>query len=389
MVAPFSTIPRRQRLLWVFGSYLGLTVVLTYPLITQMGSALPSDPGDPLLNTWLLWWNTEAMPLSERWWNPPFFYPFPDVLTFSENLLGLLPLSGPVQLVSGNPILAYNVAFLLSFPLSGTAAYFLARELTKREDISWVAGLMYGFSPHRVDQLAHLQVLSSYWLPIILLALHVYLRDGRMRWLVLFGAAYLAQGLSNGYMFLFVPVLVGLWILWFVPVRRLWRVAGPIVAAGSIAATVALPVLLRYKAVHDRLGFARSLGEMSFFSGDLTAVLSASSQLGVWGWLSWFHGPERQLFPGLTVAVVVLLSVVRLRWPHASNPPVWMRALRATLATASTAFLAIIVARLVWGPLALSLFGLDISVNQLDKPFSFAALFATMLALVSPVVVGA
>ena len=71
------------------------------------------------------------------------------------------------------------------------AAYLLSFELTGRRDEAWVGGLVYGFAPYRADQLAHLQVLSSYWLPIILLALHVYLRDRRTRWLILFGAAYL------------------------------------------------------------------------------------------------------------------------------------------------------------------------------------------------------
>ena len=36
-----------------FVSYSVLAVVLTYPLIRQMGSVV-SDLGDPLLNTWIL-----------------------------------------------------------------------------------------------------------------------------------------------------------------------------------------------------------------------------------------------------------------------------------------------------------------------------------------------
>ena len=135
VVNPRSTpILQRLPVLWAFLSYLGLTLILTDPLIRQIGSALPSDPGDPILNTWILWWNTKAMPLSDRWWSPPAFFPIVDTLTFSEHLLGLLPISGLVQWLSSNPILAYNVAFLLSFPLSGLSAYLLSRELTGRDD---------------------------------------------------------------------------------------------------------------------------------------------------------------------------------------------------------------------------------------------------------------
>ena len=52
--------------------------------------------GDPVLNTWILWWNTQAFPLSEQWWSAPAFFPVADTLAFSENLLGLFPISGPM-----------------------------------------------------------------------------------------------------------------------------------------------------------------------------------------------------------------------------------------------------------------------------------------------------
>ena len=120
-------------------------------------------------------------------------------------LLGVL--AAPVAWLSANPVLAYNVTFLLSFPLSGLAAYLLGRELTGRHDAAWVAGLIYGFAPYRIDHLPQVQVLSWYWVPVILLALHRFVRDGRTRWLVLLGVAYLFQGLSNGYLFLFVCLL--------------------------------------------------------------------------------------------------------------------------------------------------------------------------------------
>ena len=124
-----------------------------------------------------------------------------NVLAFSETLLGLVPLSIPVQWATGNPILAYNVVFLLSFSLSALAAYLLVHDLTGRPDAAWVAGLAYGFCPYRIDQLAHLQVLASFWLPLSLLALHRYWQERRPRWLVLFAGAYLLQGLANGYFF--------------------------------------------------------------------------------------------------------------------------------------------------------------------------------------------
>ena len=87
-----------------------------------------------------------------------------------------------------------------------------------------------------MDQLAHIQVLAAFWMPLGLVALHRYNGDPRLRWLGLFALATLMQGLSNGYYLLFYPVLVGLWTLWFTPAERWWRQVAAVSAAVSHAA---------------------------------------------------------------------------------------------------------------------------------------------------------
>ena len=39
----------------------GLALAWTWPLVTRLSWRLPHDPGDPLLNAWILWWNTLAV----------------------------------------------------------------------------------------------------------------------------------------------------------------------------------------------------------------------------------------------------------------------------------------------------------------------------------------
>ena len=97
--------------------------------------------------------------------------------------------------------------------------------LTGRPDAAWVAGLAYGFCPYRIDQLAHLQVLASFWLPLSLLALHRYWQERRPRWLVLFAGAYLLQGLANGYFLLFIPVLLVIQLMFTTAIALLLSMA--------------------------------------------------------------------------------------------------------------------------------------------------------------------
>src|SRR5229473_2101746 len=207
---------------WIIAAslYAIVTVAMLYPLIVLAGTVVSFPSDDPLLNTWILWWNVHRFPLTTAWWNAAIFYPTAGVMAFSELLLGLLPITAPVQWLSHDPLLAYNVAVILSFPLCALAAYSLAFELTGRHDAAWLAGLAFGFSPYRANEFGHVQMLSYYWAPVALLALHRY-RQGR-RWtsLAMFSIAWLLQVLCNGYALFQFAVLVLLWVIWF---SETWR----------------------------------------------------------------------------------------------------------------------------------------------------------------------
>ena len=337
-------------------SYGLVTALMALPLLRDFASAIPGDRADPVLNAWILWWGTHGSPLTERWWNAPAFYPYPGTLSYSEHLLGLLPIAAPLHWLTGSPIVAYNVTFLLTFVLSGAAAYVLALELTGRRDAAWIAGLAYAFAPYRFSQIAHLQVLASFWMPLALAALHRYARDRRPRWLAAFAGATLMQGLANGYYLAYFPVLVGLWVLWFGRRTEWWRQVACIGGAGLAATLPLAPLLVTYERLHDEQGLARPLAEIVSLGADLTALLGVTPHLALWGKLDWSPGPEQQLFPGAAIVVLVAAALWRARGrrPRLAEPR-YARGLR------------LLAVRLAVGPWAVELPGLRISVGSIDK----------------------
>lgn len=290
-----------------------ITVALTYPLVLQLGSAFPHDPGDPALNTWILWWNARTIPLTSAWWNAPAFYPLPGAMSFSENLLGLSLIATPIQWLGGSPLLAYNVVFLLTFPLCALGAYLLVLDSTKRHDAAFIAGLLFGFAPYRMSHLPHIQVLAAFGMPFALLGLHRYVRDPRPRWLVLFGAAWLLQAICNGYYLLFFSVLLGIWILWFAPPTSKPAAFRAIVVTLIVAALPLVPLLWQYKTFHQQFGFVRDFGTTREYGADVLALLSTEPALMIWGPMQLYWRPEGQLFPGLTVTLLVIASAWVLR----------------------------------------------------------------------------
>jgi hypothetical protein len=291
-----------------------LALAWTWPLGSHVLSRIPHDPGDPILNTYLIWWNAQTLPFTEAWWNPPFFYPMDGALALSEHLAGLAIIGTPIQLLGGSPILAYNICLLASYALSAWFAYLLVHRLTGSVIAAACAGLAFGFAPVRAGQIAHLQVLTSQWLPLQLLAMHAYLENAHRRWLVTAGAAWLLQGLSNGYYLLFAPVLITLWLVWF-PCWRLHPRRGLSVAGTLLAASLPfLSILLKYRDIQGALGLSRGREEIAALGADVSSFLSPPALLAFWpsraGWTT-----EHDLFPGATVlavmAVVVIAAVLR------------------------------------------------------------------------------
>lgn len=356
--------------------YTALTAILTLPLLRSFASVFPHDAGDPVLNTWILWWSTRRVPLTHAWWNAPMFFPTANAMAFSEVLVGLLPISAPVQLATQSPLVSYNAAFLLSFPLCGFAAYALALEITGRRDAALGAGLAFAFAPYRITQLGHLQMLSYYWAPLSLVGLHRYLRTRTLGSLALFGSAWLMQSLSNGYAMFHVAVLLALWIVWFL---RSPRAILPVAIAWLVFALPLVPILLTYERVHTALHLVRDINEIKRSGADLVGFFSAPPDSLMWGGRLPTASNETAVFPGLTViglAVVAwALRARRARW----DLWVWSP---GTIAAAAVAAIAGAVAASVFvvGPWAV---GSVLTVSQVHKPFSIAVLALVALAVQS------
>lgn len=310
---PASTSPsHRFGGLVALGGFLALAVAWTWPLASHLTSRVPVDPGDPILNTWILWWNAHAVPFTDRWWNPPIFFPMRGALALSEHLAGIGLVTTPLQLAGASALTAYNVALILSFALSGFFAYVLGRRLTGSALAGCCAGIAFGFAPYRAGQLSHLQVLTSQWMPLALVAMHAYVDTARRRWLAVFSAAWLVQALSNGYYLLFFPVLVALWLAWFVDWRRAPQRGLALVAAWGLSSMLLVPVLLQYASVQHRLGLSRTPGDVLRFSGTLQAFARPGGMLAFWPSFP-AETEEQYLFPGVTAIVLVVAGLAMRR----------------------------------------------------------------------------
>ena len=375
---------------WVIAgsAYTVLAVLLTWPVATHLSSAFPHDAFDPALNAWILWWNAHAVPLTAHWWNAPSFWPVAGALAFSEHLLGMTVVSTPLFWLGADPVTTYNLVLLLSYPLTALATHGLVYAIVRRHGPAVLAGLIMGFSPYRVAQLPHVQMLWAFGMPLALLAAHRYMDTGSWRWLIALGASWLILALSNSYFLLFFPVLFAAWILWFAA-GSLRRTAS-IVAVWVGASLPLIPILWTYAVIHQAQRLTRRFDEIESFGADLTAIFTTAPEMILWRRLSAPGRGEGQLFPGMIALALaggaVALALVEWRGRRRSltrdatgahaRPSIDVA--RKVLGGVASLATVVALSPLVFGPWQITLAGRTIaSVSSAEKPMAVALALVT------------
>lgn len=310
-----------------------LSLVLTYPLGLHMADAV-EDRQDALLNVWITAWDGHQL-LSDplHLFDANIFYPYPRTLAYSELLLGNGLLALPITAATGNPVLGYNVALLLSFVLSGLGPYLLVLRLTRSPGAGLVAGTILSFSAYRMTNLAQAQLLTTQWMPFALLALLLLMRRPTVRHVAIFVLFFCLQALSSFYYAILLAMAAAGLVAWELAVwlwvrarkggrdgARVRRVGLHLLVAVVLCGLIILPFALPYFQVQGELGFERSLADNEPFSASLRQYLMVPPGSAIHGrWLPSDDTPIAggyavdALFPGFVALALALWGLARGR----------------------------------------------------------------------------
>jgi hypothetical protein len=294
--------------------YLILAVLLLAPLSLQLADHVQGR-GDTLLNVWILSWLTHALetdPASLFHGNA--LYPFRYSIAFSELQIASLPFFSPVFLVTGNPVFSHNVLLLASFVLGGLGAFWLGRAVTGSATAGLVAGVVFGFAPYRLVHLVHVQLLTTHWIPIAFLSLHLARRDPRWRYFLAFAACLSLQALSSFYNGLFLAVGVATFVGYLAVRRQLdRRFVGQLAAASVLAAVLLVPFAAPYFAARRLYGFTRTLDEVQLLSATPSDYLYAHPRSVLYGErlgrARSGKSPENMIFPGFLAPALAFVGL--------------------------------------------------------------------------------
>jgi len=294
-------------------------VLMTWPLAANAGHAVLQAIyyWDAYTNAMLMGSRVDAAlgrgPLSL--YDSYYFAPLPQSIVFNENLFGLSIFFAPFYLLSGNPLLAYNLTLLVSLALSVFFTYLLVRHLTGSGYAGVVAGVAFAYCPYVLFEMGRIQLVVTQWIPASFLFLHRAIERQRLRDSIGFWLCVLLQIGSGLYYTMF---LVPLWALvggsLLVRRRPLLRVyygfGGAALGAGAVAWLMVRP----YFSARKNFDLERSLayaasndGKLSFFGNVHPTNLTLT---GLHHLVKSGAAHDEIAFPGFTALALLTIALV-------------------------------------------------------------------------------
>jgi hypothetical protein len=235
--------------------YAALTAVMAAPYVTYGKLHNASYEGDARLIVWTLAWDNHAVLTRAPVFDSNVFYPAAQSLAYNEHLFGLSVFTLPVFALTGNPVLAYNLAWIASFLLNGLAAHGMLKRHTS-DDLAALAGsLVYTFSFYKMLHAhGHLHLVWTWLVPISILCLERWFERPSVVRALLWAGVTLLQALTSWYLAVIVALVQAVVVASCLPRLRSRRDYGQtwqLAAAAAVAAAIIRPFALPYRVLES------------------------------------------------------------------------------------------------------------------------------------------
>jgi len=306
-------------ILIAFGIFFVATILFLWPVATNISNY--SEGGDHLFNAWTLARNHHCIlgQGCEVYTDGNIYFPNKDSMLYSETQFSTSILTLPLFFINANPLFATNIWYLLSVFLAGFFMYLLARYLSKgNEAISILAGLVFAFCPSMISAMSHLQSLSIFYVPLIVLLLLMYQEKGTKKYLVGFGVASALLFLASWYQMVFGLLIVLAFITYVAFINK--RKAFILLGVTLLAVIVTIPLAKEYMrfSKSNKAGF--SIGDQIAFSSSLNDfwLPHESTPLGMAYYaiqpfvLKNSYNPDNYAYAGISLYIVAAATLIYL-----------------------------------------------------------------------------
>ena len=145
-----------------------LVSMLVIP-VTQLAGLdrMPGDIGDSRLNNYFLEHAYKfLLGADASLWDLPFFYPFPYVLGFSDNLFGSAPIYAAIRILGAQPDTSLQIWFFCGYVFNFAAAYWALVRLGLTSAGAAMGALVFSFALPTSAHAGHVQLHYRFGVPL-------------------------------------------------------------------------------------------------------------------------------------------------------------------------------------------------------------------------------
>jgi len=315
-----------------------MVAFISLPLMQFKGlSIMPGDIGDARLNNYFLE-NIFQFIIgnSDSLWELPFFFPFPYVGGFSDNLFGSSPIYVIARFITGEPDTSFQIWFLFGYLANYSSAYYALRRLGGSALACSVGALIFSFALPTTAHAGHAQLHYRFGIPLAIVFASEFLMKGSWSSLLFAGLWTVWQFYSGVYMGFFTLLLMSTMGVVFVVYQvtnrkctivqlvaeyvRSWKTLQyrrrAAIVVGLLLVVVSMIILFYpYLQVSHLYGFNRSWNEIENMLPRVQSyILSDHSKLWGTSGKNIFTGlpmrHEHQMFVGVVPLLMVVLALV-------------------------------------------------------------------------------
>jgi hypothetical protein len=317
---------------WVLIPVIVVTMTL-WPTISSGLQQLQADPGDTLLNLYILehahqHFSGLHVLNSDHYWSPDFFWPIKDTLAWSDHLLGPCVIYGLFRSLL-DPFQSYLGWLSVTLWFNYISIRHAIERISPQTLPIWasIAALATSFSPAITQQLNHPQLLSLFLIGPILWHCHRLISQTPIDfsisdWLLL--ATWL---LANGFFNIYIFVYACYGVLICTAIHLIRRVSS---TSFGVKPGKQLPlrtiVLIAFAALNLSIYIPYLQTLKTFGKRPLEEVINNLPKPGSWlfgsnHWLlpppwtpsnvnpNWVHGAEQELFPGWSLCILLVATI--------------------------------------------------------------------------------
>lgn len=199
---------------WVFYTFIcsiGVYIAF-YPTLTSGFSFIQTDPGDTRLVNYFLEHSFQVFFNREYigdLWSPPFFYPYQNVLAFSENMFGSAPIYWLFRAFLSSDI-AFQLWMITVCILCFISFVILMRRHYVGQLLAGLGAFLFTFNLPRITQIGHQQLLPQFFTPLTFLVVWDFVKQPTRKRLILILLLSYLQLLAGVYLgwFLLLSLLI-------------------------------------------------------------------------------------------------------------------------------------------------------------------------------------